>query len=151
MSWQERMRQMVLAGGVAVAGCSSGQLTGPDAGGRGGAGGTPTGYGGSVTGGGTGGAAGAAGNNGAGGGGTGGGGTTGSGGTIFPIPCGNANPDPCICGRPDTSAVAAANCTQKRACESAGGVWSYFQPSCSINVDAGVDARRDAAGDGRDR
>ena len=46
MSWQERMRQMVLAGGVVVAGCSNGRLTGPDAG----SGGASSGVGGSATG-----------------------------------------------------------------------------------------------------
>ena len=148
MSWQERMRQMVLAGGVVVAGCSSGQLGRPDAAGTGGAntgtGGESTGTGGASTG--TGGAgtrgAGGAGTGGAGtggarhgGAGTGGaaggagrsgtGGSGGAGGTIFSFPCGNANPDPCICGRPDASASNAALCDQKMTCQKIGGVWTY--------------------------
>ncbi|MFL5305336.1 MAG: hypothetical protein ACJ8F1_08985 [Polyangia bacterium] len=135
------MRQMVLAGGVVVAGCSSGQLAGPDAAGTGG---TASGYGGSGTGGsGTGGAAGAPGSGGN-------GGAAGSGGTIFTPPCGNANPDPCICGRPDASAGSAALCEQKMTCEAGGGVWTYFSNKCTTNVDAGADAQR-ADGDARDR
>jgi hypothetical protein len=144
---------MVLAGGVVVAGCSSGQLAGPDAAGTGGTGGTASGYGGSGTGGsGTGGAAGAPGSGGSGGnaGMAGSGGAAGSGGTIFTPPCGNANPDPCICGRPDASASSAALCEQKMTCEAGGGVWTYFSNKCTTNVDAGADAQR-ADGDARDR
>ncbi|HVT06117.1 MAG TPA: hypothetical protein VHO67_01600 [Polyangia bacterium] len=169
MSWQERMRQMVLAGGVVIAGCSSSRLTpphatgtggsGPAAGGTGGTGGALA-TGGAVGAGGTpatGGAAGTGGTLAAGGAagagaGSGGGGTGGAG---FPIPCGNANPDPCICGRPDASATDAALCAKKTMCVSSGGEWSYSPPGCSIDLDAGVDARRDGAqgagGDGRAR
>lgn len=39
------------------------------------------------------------------------------------IPCGNANPDPCICGRPDDDPSAAKECTAKKGCEAKGGVW----------------------------
>lgn len=40
------------------------------------------------------------------------------------IPCGNANSDPCICGRPDESQAAQLACNQYRACTSDGGQWS---------------------------
>ena len=76
MGWEDRLRQMVLAGGVLVGGCGSGALGG-------GAGGT--------------------------------GGIT--------IPCGNANPDPCICGRPEASAAAAASCQAEMDCQAIGGVF----------------------------
>jgi hypothetical protein len=40
-------------------------------------------------------------------------------------------------------------------CEKVGGVWAYSPGKCSIDLDAGVDARRDGAqsvdGDVRDR
>jgi hypothetical protein len=39
------------------------------------------------------------------------------------VPCGNASPDPCICGRPEASAAAYAECQADRACVAAGGVW----------------------------
>src|SRR5690242_14309091 len=64
LSWQERLRQMILAGGVLAAGCE-----------------------------------------------------------INRFPCGNANPDPCICDRPSSSSGAAEACSEKRTCEKAGGVW----------------------------
>ena len=41
-------------------------------------------------------------------------------------PCGNANPDPCICGRPDASAVSAMLCDQRIACEAEGGKWDFY-------------------------
>jgi len=81
MSWQNRLRQMLLAGGVLVGGCGGGDLQG---------------------------------------------GTGGVGGGIG-IPCGNANPDPCICGRPDANADAAAACQESIDCRAAGGSWiAYF-------------------------
>lgn len=39
------------------------------------------------------------------------------------IPCGNANPDPCVCDRPSSSSAAAEACSEKRTCEKAGEVW----------------------------
>jgi len=57
----------------------------------------------------------------------------GNGGPI--IPCGNANPDPCICGRPESSPQAKMLCDDKMACEAAGGVWEPF-----VVVDPAVDA-----------
>src|SRR5580765_8589736 len=89
MSWQNRLRQMLLAGGVLAGGCGSGNLQGL-----------------------------------IGGGGAGGG-----------LPCGNANPDPCICGRPDANADAAAACQAKVDCVAAGG--SYI-PWSSSDSDGGV-------------
>ena len=59
-------------------------------------------------------------------------------------PCGNPNPDPCVCGRPDASASNAALCDQKMTCQRIGGVWTYSPGKCNIDLDAGVDARRDA-------
>ena len=161
MSWQERMRQMVLAGGVVVAGCSSSQLARPDAAGTGGTGGAGTG----VRGGGTGGSGGGGGGT---GGAAGGAGRSGNGAApaaparaeraaaaaragaeraaaavravgwdaIVWIHCGNANPDPCICGRPDASASNAALCDRKmtsqrlvasgRTCRaSAASIWMW--------------------------
>jgi len=38
-------------------------------------------------------------------------------------PCVNAGPDPCICGRPESSREAKAECDADKACESMGGVW----------------------------
>ncbi len=115
MGWQERLRQMVLAGGVLLAGCGTNEKLGADA--TGGAAGAGTG--------GVGGASqtantgGGPGIGGAGGAST--GGNTGSGG--FSIPCGNASPDPCICGRPDASSAAAEACSELTACQAAGGIW----------------------------
>jgi hypothetical protein len=51
--------------------------------------------------------------------------------------CGNANPDPCICGRDDTPAKQ-AECTDKKACEQSGGVWS--DPYLEYATPGGVDA-----------
>ncbi len=42
------------------------------------------------------------------------------------IPCGNVNPDPCICGRPSSDPVLRMQCDQKHACEANGGVWDPF-------------------------
>jgi hypothetical protein len=77
MSWQNRLRQMVLAGGVVFAGCGDGKLendAGPFPGGG----------------------------------------------------CGNANPDPCICGRPEASAVSAASCEAQIQCVANGGVYNPY-------------------------
>jgi hypothetical protein len=45
------------------------------------------------------------------------------------FPCGNANPDPCICGRPDSDPVAKMQCEQKRACVADGGTWDPYTAS----------------------
>ena len=42
------------------------------------------------------------------------------------VPCGNANPDPCICGRPNASDAAAMQCDQKMACVADGGTWDPY-------------------------
>ncbi len=42
--------------------------------------------------------------------------------------CGNASPDPCICGLPEASAEAAYACSKKTACEQTGGVWTPSSP-----------------------
>ena len=52
-----------------------------------------------------------------------GGSAGGAGGNPPGPPCGNANPDPCICGRPDADPTAARECDEEIACDSAGGVW----------------------------
>jgi hypothetical protein len=67
------------------------------------------------------------------------------------IPCGNANPDPCICGRPDEDQTAKMHCDQKRACEADGGTWDPYQvtdgrggvisePHCKSGSDGGLDS-----------
>jgi hypothetical protein len=38
----------------------------------------------------------------------------------YPFQCGNANPDPCICGRPEQSQAAFDLCEQQKACVAAG-------------------------------
>jgi hypothetical protein len=43
----------------------------------------------------------------------------------FTIPCGNANPDPCICGRPEQDPTFSAECLNKQVCEAKGGTYSY--------------------------
>jgi hypothetical protein len=51
-----------------------------------------------------------------------------------PIPCGNANPDPCICGRtpdPDHN----PQCIAEKACTDEGGFWVF---DGSNGTDAGV-------------
>jgi hypothetical protein len=52
------------------------------------------------------------------------------------VPCGNANPDPCICGRPDSSAEYATQCNEKKACEAQGG---QFDPTTFLDSDGGVE------------
>jgi hypothetical protein len=72
------------------------------------------------------GAGGAGGNNGT-------GGSNGTGGASNLIPCGNASPDPCICGRPDADPMLAAQCQAKTACEAAGGSWvSSYDPDAGV-------------------
>jgi hypothetical protein len=71
------------------------------------------------------------------------------------IACGNANPDPCICGRPGASAQLAAECVQEQACEADGGTYNPTADVdgatvgvCTFGVfllgDAAVDATTDA-------
>jgi hypothetical protein len=72
------------------------------------------------------------------------------------IPCGNANPDPCICGRPEADPAQAALCNQQKACEAMGGVFypstcihcaadgGTIDPHCTLPSDAGTP---DGAGD----
>jgi hypothetical protein len=65
--------------------------------------------------------------------------------------CGNASPDPCICGRPEASADAAAECQAEIACQAEGGSWQAYRtvtpdgavvsPHCILPHDA-------ASGDG---
>lgn len=115
---------MVFAGGVLVAGCGGERFGASGTGGDNGSGGT----------GGTAGTAGIANTGGTAGtpgtGGTaGGGGIPGTGGLFgtggVGIPCGNANPDPCICGRPEASAAAADLCVKSMDCKAAGGQLLY--------------------------
>ncbi len=54
-----------------------------------------------------------------------------------PIPCGNANPDPCICGRPEADPQAKILCDQKMACETEGGMWGPFSEPVVIDAGAG--------------
>lgn len=63
------------------------------------------------------------------------------------LPCGNANPDPCICGRPDANAIAAMQCDQKRSCEADGGTWT---PSYSIVDGAQIEPHCDTPDGGVD-
>ncbi len=66
--------------------------------------------------------------------------------------CGNANPDPCICGRPEASAAAALECQGEIACQAVGGSWEAFStaqpdgaivpPHCVL-PDAAVDGALD--------
>ena len=67
--------------------------------------------------------------------------------------CGNASPDPCICGRPEASAVAAMECAGEIACQAQGGSWQPLSiaapdgaivspPHCILPDDAGTDGPR---------
>ena len=57
-------------------------------------------------------------------------------------PCGNANPDPCICGRPDANATAATQCDQKLSCEADGGTWiPWYSSVDGAQVDPHCDAQ----------
>jgi hypothetical protein len=74
--------------------------------------------------------------------------------------CGNANPDPCICGRPDASQGARAQCDGEIACQAGGGVWNptymldstgtTVPPHCEVDGGAAPDAAPtpDAGSDG---
>ncbi len=56
----------------------------------------------------------------------------------FGTPCGNGNPDPCICGRPSESAENRAACDAQTACEASGGT---FDPTAPAPADGGPDMR----------
>jgi hypothetical protein len=77
----------------------------------------------------------------------------------FPgVPCGNASPDPCICGRPEESAAAFAECQSEKACNADGGIWvggTYTDlmgvthyPYCQVDGDAGGAPGDDGGSDG---
>ena len=53
----------------------------------------------------------------------------GGGGGLPDFFCGNGNPDPCICNRPERSASDKALCDQKKACEARGGEFWYGRDS----------------------
>ncbi len=69
------------------------------------------------------------------------------------LACGNANPDPCICGRtPDPTH--SPQCIAEKTCADNGGTWEFFGPSpvtdagvaleghcVGYPLDAGLDAR----------
>ena len=70
--------------------------------------------------------------------------------------CGNVNPDPCICGRPEASATAAMQCQAEIACQAQGRVWDPFftgHPDGSITpppclpADGAVDGTRTVGND----
>jgi hypothetical protein len=50
--------------------------------------------------------------------------------------CGNANADPCICGRPEASVAAAMACAEEMACQARGGTWVLGlagpSPACEL-------------------
>jgi hypothetical protein len=48
--------------------------------------------------------------------------------SVFTIPCGDANADPCLCDPAKTDPVAAGECKNKMACEAKGGAWGYSTP-----------------------
>jgi hypothetical protein len=71
------------------------------------------------------------------------------------IPCGNANPDPCVCDRTPANAP---QCVAEAACRAHGGSWFGYpngDPGTQVTgsclgypLDAGIDAPVDAALDG---
>ncbi len=66
------------------------------------------------------------------------------------VGCGNANYDPCLCGRPEASATYAAECEQEKACQAQGGLWStkdLTSTSCTLPDGAVVDTPLPAAAD----
>lgn len=72
--------------------------------------------------------------------------TGGSSGGSPDVRCGSSNPDPCICGRPDADVHEAALCDQEKACQAAGGSWTYGG-GCVTEGGAPMDASSDAPGD----
>ena len=55
---------------------------------------------------------------------------------VFGVPCGNANPDPCICNRspPDSP-----QCEAEDACQKQGGTWELFAESVTMDAGSGVE------------
>jgi hypothetical protein len=70
------------------------------------------------------------------------------------VPCGNANPDPCICGRPAADPYLKVQCDVKKACEADGGTYTTIyadgaiQPHCEDHADADNAPKVDASDDG---
>jgi hypothetical protein len=66
--------------------------------------------------------------------------------------CGNASPDPCICGRPDANDRSAAECQAEMACQAQGGTWqpvtttapdgAIVLPFCVLPHDTSADGAR---------
>jgi hypothetical protein len=85
---------------------------------------------------------------------TGGAGGTSATGGGFMFPCGNASPDPCICGRSDGNAALMDLCTEKQQCLDHGGQWAYVFTSAggvttgSCSTDGGTLGAGDASSDG---
>lgn len=107
MSWEQRLREMLLAGGaLAATACSSSQSSGSslDAGGH-----DATSDAAHDTGLDTGNDTSAVGSSG----------------------CCNANDDPC-CDYLYCDAAISAQCTEEMACQADGGVWTVYPPSCSL-------------------
>lgn len=135
MNWEQRLRDMVLAGAaLTAAACSDAVQSTVDASGSGsgsasGANGASGGSAGSAGSGSTG-SAGSGSTGSAGAGSASGSGSTG--GSSGVVPCCNANSDPCCpfiyCGAPMTPACA---------CKSDGGTWNYSGGTCSFSQDAG--------------
>lgn len=121
MAWEQRLKEMLLAGGaLATAACSSASsgtgATGSDAGNPGSDASTDAGSSDVTV-----------------------GGFDGSG-------CCNAAPDPC-CEYLYCDASISPTCSQEMTCEAEGGMWSYS--GCSLTQDAGTgDASEDGAIDG---
>ena len=73
------------------------------------------------------------------------------------FPCGNANPDPCICGRPEEDPQDKAACDSQMACKAQGGTWSgptgaepascFVPDPCSRSVFCNVVTQTDCAPD----
>jgi hypothetical protein len=76
------------------------------------------------------------------------------------VGCGNANPDPCICERPEASAAAAMDCEAEIACQAQGRVWQPFYmsqpdgavvpPHC-LPADGAIDGPGTVGNDGASR
>jgi hypothetical protein len=51
------------------------------------------------------------------------------------VPCGNANPDPCICGRtPENS----PQCVAERKCAAEGKTWEFYGPPPAVDAGDGL-------------
>jgi hypothetical protein len=64
------------------------------------------------------------------------------------VPCGNGNPDPCLCGRPDEDPVAKMQCEQKKACVAEGGIWNPYTVTGTGPPSRGGDAGGGRGGSG---